>query len=106
LQQCRDAVARLGEKIARDVQRLGLDEMKWWNRMKAAARKKGVAEAMMKVERAKTQLTIVVQLLVRQVFACINPLLQGKIPLSKAVAKVSISKAMSKTLITRASKPI
>jgi hypothetical protein len=65
LQQCRDAVARLGERIARDVQRLGLDEMKWWNRMKAAARKKGVAEAMMKVERAKTQLTIVVQLLAR-----------------------------------------
>ena len=61
LKQCDDAVTALSQKIEKAVKRFGGGEGKWWDRMKAATRKKKLAEQVSKVERAKTQLTLVMQ---------------------------------------------
>ena len=62
LRQCIDAITALGQKIQNDVTRFEGDGTgKWWDRVKAAARKKGIAEHILKIERAKTQLIMVMQ---------------------------------------------
>jgi hypothetical protein len=62
MRQCVDAVTTLRQKMEKDVSRFGSSgNGKWRDRMKGATRKKNLADHLVKVERAKTQLMVVMQ---------------------------------------------
>jgi len=65
LQQYVSAVEKLGENIAEDARKFGLDgKGKWWERMKSAGKKKSLNAHMVRIERAKTQVMSIEQKLI------------------------------------------
>lgn len=57
LKKYTNMVDNLGAKFEKDVKKFGEGKGRWYERMKTAGRKKGLAEYMVAVERAKTLVT-------------------------------------------------